>query len=232
MNGIFTRILGLFGFAATKSGDAYPYAVNQTVRLRFTYGGNVFEAKTRVADITAGSVVLYNPVIAGRTFMLSPGDNVNVTAYAQEGSFMFSTQVISGADAATMVTLKNRGLSKVEKQDLRRATRVWASMEVLCYARRSGSGEKADAYEIWSRDISETGLCLRSNETFSEGDVVDVSFYLPNNRGHVSAGARVVRVCVDVVPQTYLIGVTFTRLSDVGKRQVRGYVSDQARRTA
>jgi c-di-GMP-binding flagellar brake protein YcgR len=162
-------------------------------------------------------------------FVLPEGTDVNVTAYATRGVYMFSTTVIMGADRQTMMTLKNRGLSNVACQELRRAMRVWASMEVLCYARRASAAEKVEAQEIWSRDISETGLCLRSQESYAEGDVVDVSFYLPNNRGHVSAGARVVRVCADVVPETYLIGVTFTRLSDMAKRQVRGYVTDQAR---
>jgi c-di-GMP-binding flagellar brake protein YcgR len=229
MKNFFAWISGIFSSPKKEAGSVYPYSVNQTVRIRFTLEGNVFETKTRVADITEGTVVLYNPVIAGRMFVLPEGTDVNVTAYATQGVYMFSTTVIMGVDKATMVTLKNRGLSSVACQELRRAMRVWASMEVLCYARRAASADKIEAKEIWARDISESGLCLRSGEAFAEGDVVDVSFYLPNNRGHISAGARVVRVCVDVVPETYLVGVTFTRLSDMAKRQVRGYVADQAR---
>jgi c-di-GMP-binding flagellar brake protein YcgR len=230
MKGLMTWLKGIVGSDAGEQGASYRYAVNQAVRMRFTYEGNVYEARSRVADITAGAVVLYNPVIAGRMYVLPIGTAVHVTAFADRGVYMFTAAVIAGGDTATMVTLQNRGLEKIERQEARRTQRVWASMEVLCYARRENERDKTQAMEVWSRDISEGGLCLRSNAPFAEGDLVDVSFYLPQNRGHISAGARVVRASDDIVPGTYLIGISFTRLTDAARRQVRVYVTEQARK--
>lgn len=104
-----------------------------------------------------------------------------------------------------------------EKNFVERAPRLPLDVQVNC------DGNKF----VYSKNISESGIALISEEDFPVGKFIQMQFFLPEDGGQITAYGKVVRSAV-ASEHYFEIGVSFWDIEDSDRDTLKSFFTKQA----
>lgn len=183
-----------------------------------------------VLDLYEDEALISLPRIKGEA--LAPeGDATLEVSFVDRGArYLYETPVRQIFREEALAILQPRD---VEKIDFRQFPRAPVDLEVTYFEHREGDAEP-EVKRGCLIDISGNGIRLGSDQIYSPGTPITLSFILPAGKRNVpvEAEGRVVRIVVDdrKDPVEYQLGLKYTRLDKNHQKMIAKFVNERLNR--
>lgn len=192
--------------------------------------------RTMLEDIdSSGNLLISTPLYRGIPVIMHKGQEVELYYFREDGRYCINTTVVDFILNDQIKLILLRADSEPKKQQRRESYRLAAFLETIIRDYASGDfplkPDKDDMLEqeyVFSENISETGVALRTKQVRQKGDKVYLRIYLkwPEEDSlpiDVMGEIRQVEL-LNHTKQIYRIGIMFLKLPEETRRHIARYV--------
>lgn len=179
---------------------------------------------SQLVDLKGNKMYISGPILEGNPYPLYEGQRIKIIYYDHHrGVFRFNAEVKRKIAKNELFIFEIKPVSEAEKIQRRVFYRLEATIKTIVKSLTDGK-----TAVCFTKDISGGGLKITSKIAFEEGEKIECSMSLQDDKPIVVVG-EVVRVTNDQVTKEYEIGVNYIDIDEATRNKVIAFIFEKQR---